>query len=138
MAKIKCVSMTERAAKPLMEERAGCRLRHQPCGLLGHPDFANKSKKVGAFFMGCYWHRCTICRKDKSPGSAFWLHKFAYNEARHSYVTLMLEAMGYIVVVVWEHEYKEWLKQKRAENRRAAATVGEPGGRSATRRPRRI
>jgi DNA mismatch endonuclease, patch repair protein len=131
MRRIKSVSKVEVAAARFCGAKAGCRLAHQLAGILGRPDYANKKRKVAVFFHGCFFHghHCKDC--SVKTNRAFWVDKVAHNQARHSYVELMLEAAGWTVLTVWECEFK-------AENRRAAATVGEPGGRSAARRPRRI
>ncbi len=108
MAKIRSVSMMEKTARSLAEERTGCRLRHQPSRLIGKPDYANKRRKVVVFVHGCYWHRPCPLKCANFPGSnaAFWRKKFKRNAERHEEVREFLEASGFTVFVVWEHEVR--------------------------------
>jgi DNA mismatch endonuclease (patch repair protein) len=104
MAKIRSVSMLEKAAKKFAEAAAGCRLAHQPVNLAGNPDYANKAKKVAVFIHGCFWHQPCPNRCCKIPrnNAAFWKAKFERNAARHCEVERELKAAGFKIVVVWE------------------------------------
>jgi len=121
MARIGSVSMMEIAAGDLARAVAGCRLRHQPAGIHGRPDYANKARKVAVFVHGCYWHQpCPLnCSKPPVSNVPFWTRKFDRNRARHQEVAAVLQASGWRVLVLWEHEIgRKGAKkgQKRLEN----------------------
>ena len=52
MSRIRSVSSIERVPRCLV----GFRLRHQPKGVFGRPDFANKVRKITLFVDGDFWH----------------------------------------------------------------------------------
>jgi len=118
MRRITSVSKLETLAAPLCRQLAGCRLVHQPKGILGRPDFANKSKRVAVFVDGCYWHG-HLCRHHGPPktNTAFWVDKVAHNQARDAYVTLMLEASGWTVLRIPECVVRDHLRGARRERR---------------------
>lgn len=121
MSRIRSVSKVEVAAASFCRGIAGVPLRHQQPGILGRPDYSNKARKVAVFFHGCFFHGHSCKDRGVKTNRAFWADKVAHNQARHSYVQLMLEAEGWMVITVWECEY-------RASLRRPTASVGESGG----------
>lgn len=106
MAAIKCVSEMERSAARIAFQKAGCRLRHQPTGIYGKPDYANKSKMVAVFVHGCFWHACSQHFKRPKTNQTFWRKKMARNVARHKEVKSALVKAGWRVITVWEHEVR--------------------------------
>lgn len=108
MSRIRSVSDMERAAKQLAEELAGCRLSHQPAGLIGRPDYANKSRKVAVFVHGCFWHQPCPRRCSRLPKTnrEFWRGKFDRNRRRHKEVENCLTREGWKVHVLWEHQVR--------------------------------
>lgn len=113
MARIKSVSMVEKAGRALAEQRANCRLIHQPSNLFGKPDYANKTKKIAVFIHGCWWHVCPIHFKLPKTRPEWWRKKFQRNVDRHIEVERALKQDGYRVIVIWEHEVRAW---QRAQN----------------------
>ncbi|MGB4063329.1 MAG: very short patch repair endonuclease [Azonexus sp.] len=82
------------------------------------PDFLFRAAKLAVFVDGCFWHGCSEhCRKP-DHNSEFWAKKLSGNVARDQRATRALEAAGWTVVRVWEHELKDMtqvLKRLRAQ-----------------------
>lgn len=106
MARIKSVSRIELLSKKFAEQAAGCRLRHQPKEIFGHPDFANKAKKVAVFINGCFWHQpCpNKCSNIPKTNVKFWENKFKENYTRQKKVLRELKRAGWYCIVIWEHQ----------------------------------
>lgn len=82
-------------------------MRHQPSGIFGKPDFANKSRKVVLFIDGCYWHFHETHMELPKSNQEFWRKKFERNKQRDKEVTKQLESDGWVVHRIWECELKE-------------------------------
>lgn len=84
----------------------GLRSRRNVRTLPGSPDFANKSKRWAIFVNGCFWHRHEGCVRATTPtrNRAFWLTKFESNVKRDQNKQDLLQAMGLVVLTVWECE----------------------------------
>jgi DNA mismatch endonuclease (patch repair protein) len=55
--------------------------------------------------MGCLWHRCPTCAiPAPRTNSAYWRAKLSRNVERDGRNAAALEAAGWQLVVVWEHE----------------------------------
>lgn len=110
MSSIRSVSRLEAEAKPMVGrigKQWGMTFRHQPKGIVGRPDFANKSKKVAIFVHGCFFHSCPECRfKKPKTNVAFWKEKFRRNRERHDSVVKILTEEGWVVILIWEHEIR--------------------------------
>lgn len=108
MSSIKSVSELERRAAKRLSKLVGCRLRHQPMGIEGRPDFANKARMVCIFVHGCFWHQpCPLgCSKMPKSRRAFWRRKFARNAERHRESVDALREAGWEVWTIWEHDLK--------------------------------
>ncbi len=106
MSKIRSVSAMEVRARGIATTVAGCRLVHQPKGVLGRPDYANKSRQVAVFVHGCFWHACPWHGTMPKSNRPFWQEKFQRNRNRHAYVAAMLRKSGWRVITVWEHQVK--------------------------------
>lgn len=102
MSKIRPVSKIERVPKRLKV----LRLRHQPQGIYGNPDFANKTKKIALFIDGCFWHGCQFHFKCPKSNPQFWADKIAKNMLRDQKVTDHLVKDGWAVIRIWEHELR--------------------------------
>jgi DNA mismatch endonuclease (patch repair protein) len=73
-------------------------------GLPGRPDIAFPRAKVAIFVHGCFWHGCPEhCNMPKS-NAGFWAEKFQRNRARDERKTQELNAAGWRVLVLWEHD----------------------------------
>jgi len=103
MSNIKSISGIERIPVRL----AHLHMRHQPKGIYGRPDFANKSRKVALFIDGCYWHFHETHIKLPKTNKKFWREKFERSKQRDSEVTERLESEGWTVHRIWECELKE-------------------------------
>ena len=103
MSNIRSISKIERIPVKL----AHLHMRHQPKGIYGKPDFANKSRKVALFIDGCYWHGCPEHYKESKTNTKFWRDKIERNKQRDMEVTEKLETDGWTVIRIWECELKE-------------------------------
>lgn len=76
--------------------------------LPGRPDIVYIKRKLAIFINGCYWHGCAVCGwKAPKNNTAFWVNKIERNKARDEEKKMALEALGYKVLTVWEHELKK-------------------------------
>ena len=74
----------------------------------GHPDIAYPGRKIAIFIHGCYWHHCPTCNlpiPKKNP--EYWEAKFRRNQERDERTRAALEAAGWKVAVIWEHQLKK-------------------------------
>ncbi len=87
----------------------GYRYRLHMKDLPGKPDIVFTKKKKIIFVHGCFWHQHPGCKKKGLPKSnqAFWKSKFDKNIKRDSQNILILNEMGWKVLVIWECELKE-------------------------------
>lgn len=60
--------------------------------------------KVAVFVDGCFWHGCPVHVHQPRANAAWWEWKIGNNRARDADCTRALEAQGWAVVRVWEHE----------------------------------
>jgi len=84
----------------------GVHFRRNVKTLPGSPDFVNRSHRWVVFVHGCFWHRHRNCVRTTTPkrNRKFWLDKFSANEQRDRKKALVLRAMGFDVLTVWECE----------------------------------
>ncbi len=81
----------------------GYRLHWKQCP--GRPDIAYPGRKLAIFVHGCFWHACPQCNLSKpKTNSQFWNEKFERNVARDRKNQEELEAAGWKVVTIWEHD----------------------------------
>lgn len=101
MSKIRSVSALEHKVKDRLK---GNKLRHQPKGIFGNPDYANKTKRIAVFVNGCYWHQPCPKKCSKVPQSNvdFWVKKFKDNRLRQRRAVKQLIKEGWYVGVIWE------------------------------------
>lgn len=67
-------------------------------------DVAFTRAKVAVFVDGCFWHGCPEHGTMPRSNSEWWTTKLAANHARDRDTDRVLEAHGWTVVRVWEHE----------------------------------
>jgi DNA mismatch endonuclease (patch repair protein) len=60
--------------------------------------------KVAVFVDGCFWHGCPEHGTWPRNNAEFWRHKIEGNVERDRDTDARLEADGWTVVRVWEHE----------------------------------
>ena len=99
MSKIRSVSSIERVPSCL----TGLRLRHQPRGVFGRPDFANKRRKIALFIDGDFFHGKRPWRCPKT-NSGFWRRKILRNRKRDREVGRELGLRGWAVIRIWESD----------------------------------
>jgi len=75
---------------------AGCR-----------PDISIISQKLAIFIDGCFWHGCPEHYVRPRSRNAFWDQKLFENINRDRRQTDRLEAEGWTVCRIWEHEIRE-------------------------------
>lgn len=63
--------------------------------------------RVAVFVDGCYWHGCPDHGTSPRTNAAYWSEKIARNVARDRRNNEALEAAGWTVIRVWEHEAPE-------------------------------
>ena len=101
MRQFRSVSKLEASARKAAEAAAGCRLRHSR----GRgPDWLNKSRKTAVFVHGCFWHGCPLHFKLPRSRPEYWAAKIGRNRQRDEATRLALEAEGWRVLVLWEHD----------------------------------
>lgn len=68
------------------------------------PDVVFTRARVVVFVDGCFWHGCPEHGKPPRTNSRYWDAKIAINQTRDREQTAALEATGWTVVRVWEHD----------------------------------
>jgi DNA (cytosine-5)-methyltransferase 1 len=86
-------------------------------------DLLFRRQRVAVFVDGCFWHGCPTHSRDTKSNTKWWKDKIDANKRRDADTTRRLEAAGWTVVRVWEHEDPE-----EAARRVAAALTCGPGG----------
>lgn len=108
MSQIKSESGIEILPKSLR----GFYLRKHPRGILGKPDFGNKSRKIAVFIDGCFWHMYPKHKSIPKSNRRFWLPKLKRNVKRDRYVARTLKGEGWQVIRIWECRLKKILKEE--------------------------
>lgn len=85
--------------------RRGHRFRKNVKGLPGSPDIVFPGKKLAVFVDGDFWHGWRFESK-KGKLKPFWRDKVERNIVRDVRNTTDLEALGWRVLRVWEHDVK--------------------------------
>jgi len=67
-------------------------------------DIAFTRRKVAVFVDGCFWHGCPEHGTAPRSNAGWWAAKLSANQRRDADTTALLEAQGWRVVRVWEHE----------------------------------
>ena len=112
MSRIRSVSRLEREAGPALRRALGMPLRHQPAGIPGRPDYANKRRRVAVFVDGEFWHGGPGYREPKT-NAAFWRAKVRRNRARDAMAVLRLRSAGWAVARVWGRDLGKLAKPMR-------------------------
>lgn len=88
--------------------RLGLRFRlHRP-DLPGRPDIVFPKHRTVVFVHGCFWHRhhCDLAATPKTRPE-FWAKKFDANVERDARNRLLLEALGWRVIEIWECQIRD-------------------------------
>lgn len=70
-------------------------------------DIGFMAEKVAVDVRGCFWHRCPEHGTAPTANAHRWAEKLARNVQRDLETEKALAALGWLVVVVWEHEDPE-------------------------------
>jgi len=67
-------------------------------------DIAFTRAKVAVFVDGCFWHHCPEHGTLPKANRAWWTEKLESNKSRDRDTDAKLDAAGWLVIRVWEHE----------------------------------
>lgn len=89
--------------------RAGARFRKNyslrvDAGRPVRVDVAFTARRVAVFVDGCFWHRCPEHGTDPRANAEYWGPKLDRNVKRDRETDKRLQAAGWAVIRVWEHE----------------------------------
>ncbi len=87
--------------------RLGMRYRvHQKPlkGLRRTVDVLFRQARVAVEVYGCFWHQCPEHATKPRSNDQWWAEKLEGNQRRDVATKVALEAQGWELVVVWEHE----------------------------------
>lgn len=73
-------------------------------GLRRRADVVFTRRRVAVFVDGCFWHRCPEHATAPRANAQWWEDKLGRNAERDAETTERLEAVGWTVVRIWEHE----------------------------------
>jgi DNA mismatch endonuclease (patch repair protein) len=79
-------------------------LRLELGGVRVRPDIVFTARKVAVFVDGCFWHVCPQHGRQPTVNEWYWTPKLRRNMDRDRRVNAALEASGWRVVRLWEHE----------------------------------
>ena len=74
---------------------------------IGRPDIADPGARLAVFVDGCFWHGCPDHYVRPRTRTEFWASKLSENVARDIQQVADLEAAGWRVRRIWEHEVFE-------------------------------
>jgi DNA mismatch endonuclease (patch repair protein) len=70
-------------------------------------DIVFPRSKVAVLVDGCFWHGCPEHGNTPRANAWYWPDKIARNKSRDADTNARLEARGWTVIRVWEHEDPE-------------------------------
>ncbi|ORI24360.1 very short patch repair endonuclease [Rhodococcus sp. 1168] len=73
-------------------------------GLRRRADVVFPRHRVAVYVDGCFWHSCPVHATSPRNNAQWWTDKLAANVARDRDTDARLDAAGWTVVRVWEHE----------------------------------
>ena len=85
----------------------GLRFRRNVKGMMGKPDIAIKKYRVVVFVDSCFWHSCPDHSVMPKSNEEFWRKKLEDNKRRDFEVNNYYESLGWNVLRIWEHEFRE-------------------------------
>lgn len=97
-------SKLETRVKELLAD-LGVRHVYQP-KMTGRPDFFLPAFNVTLFADSCFWHYCPEHGKIPKTRTEWWKAKLVRNGERDAETMVRLEAEGFNVVRIWEHDLK--------------------------------
>lgn len=81
-----------------------CREIDVVAGVRRQVDLVLPRERIAVFVDGCYWHGCPIHGRTPLRGGAYWLSVLDHNMLRDIETTQLLQAAGWQVIRIWEHE----------------------------------
>lgn len=75
-----------------------------PSGVRVRPDIVFTARKVAVFVDGCFWHVCPEHGRQPTTNEWYWTPKLRRNMERDQAANAALEAAGWRVIRLWEHE----------------------------------
>jgi len=73
-------------------------------GVRVRPDIVFTARKVAVFVDGCFWHCCPEHGSQPASNTWYWEPKLRRNVERDRAADAALDAAGWTVVRLWEHE----------------------------------
>ena len=67
-------------------------------------DIAFPRARLAVFVDGCFWHGCPLHGTAPRSNAEWWTWKIVRNQARDKDTDSILDAAGWTVLRVWEHE----------------------------------
>ena len=67
-------------------------------------DILFRKQRIAVFIDGCFWHSCPMHGTHAKSNADFWAEKLKKNQERDLDTTKQLEAAGWVVIRIWEHE----------------------------------
>jgi DNA (cytosine-5)-methyltransferase 1 len=61
-------------------------------------------EKVAVFVDGCFWHGCPVHSRPTKSNTHWWREKIDLNRTRDAETDELLQAAGWTVARIWEHE----------------------------------
>lgn len=71
------------------------------------PDVVFPGLRLAVFVDGCFWHGCEEHRSLPQSNASFWKQKIEGTRTRDLKQVVWLEAAGWTVVRIWEHDLPE-------------------------------
>jgi DNA mismatch endonuclease, patch repair protein len=71
------------------------------------PDVVFTRRRVAVFVDGCFWHVCPVHGREPTRNEWYWTPKLRRNVERDRIADEVLQASGWSVVRIWEHESLE-------------------------------
>jgi len=68
------------------------------------PDIVFTARRIAVFVDGCFWHGCPLHHTKPIANAQYWEDKVSSNRDRDRRTTSTLEADGWTVIRIWEHE----------------------------------
>jgi DNA mismatch endonuclease (patch repair protein) len=73
-------------------------------GMRSKADIVFPTERIAVFVDGCFWHSCPEHATLPKANAEWWAEKLRRNVERDRAVDATLDAAGWSVVRVWEHE----------------------------------
>jgi DNA mismatch endonuclease (patch repair protein) len=104
MANIKGKNTKPELVVRSLVHRLGYRYRLHQKGLPGKPDLVFASRRKVIFVHGCFWHmhECRYGAVKPATNASFWETKRLSNVERDKNNRIVLEQIGWQVLVIWE------------------------------------